>query len=208
MSEPMPAPAYASRPGPRPRRRRRPLLRVLLALVVLIGLLVVAGGVWLNDRLAASLPRLDGERRIAGLSAPVEIERDALGVPTIRAANRLDMARALGFLHAQDRFFQMDLLRRQAAGELAEIIGPAVVRVDRRHRVHRFRARARQILAASPLREQALLAAYADGVNAGLSSLGEVPFEYLALRVDPAPWRPEDSILALYAMFFELHDTG
>ncbi|HTG34362.1 MAG TPA: penicillin acylase family protein [Thermoanaerobaculia bacterium] len=208
MSEPMPAPAYTSRPSPRPRRRRRPLLRVLLALVVLIGLLAVAGGVWLNDRLTASLPRLDGERRIAGLSAPVEIERDALGVPTIRAANRLDMARALGFLHAQDRFFQMDLLRRQAAGELAEIIGPAVVRVDRRHRVHRFRERARQILAASPLREQALLAAYADGVNAGLSSLGEVPFEYLALRVDPAPWRPEDSILALYAMFFELHDAG
>ena len=206
MSEPMPARAYTSRPGPR--RRRRPLLRVLLALVVLVGLLIVASGVWLNDRLTASLPRLDGERRIAGLSAPVEIERDALGVPTIRAANRLDMARGLGFLHAQDRFFQMDLLRRQAAGELAEIIGPAVVRVDRRHRVHRFRERARQILAASPLREQALLAAYTEGVNAGLSSLGEVPFEYLALRVDPAPWRPEDSILALYAMFFELHDTG
>ena len=89
MSEPMSAPAYASRPGPPPRRRRRPVLRILLALVVLIGLLVVAGGIWLNDRLTASLPRLDGERRIAGLSAPVEVERDALGVPTPESGARL-----------------------------------------------------------------------------------------------------------------------
>jgi penicillin amidase len=208
VSEPMSAPIYARRPVPRARRRRL-WLRILLALVVLIVLVVLAGWLWLRGRLEASLPRLDGDRRIAGLSAPVEIERDDLGVPTIRAANRLDTARALGFVHAQDRFFQMDLMRRQAAGELAEIIGPAVVKVDRRHRLHRFRERARQVLAASPPGERALLAAYADGVNSGLSTLGEKPFEYLALRVDPAPWRPEDSILAVYAMFFELNDdTG
>src|SRR5215217_5075727 len=209
VSQPMPRPMPTQRPAFRSSRGRGILRRSLLVLAVLAVLFVlalVAGWFWFRGQLEASLPQLDGERAVAGLSAPVEIERDDLGVPTIRAANRVDAARALGFLHAQDRFFQMDLLRRQAAGELAEIIGPSVVRVDRRHRVHRFRERARQILAASPLREQALLAAYADGVNAGLSSLGEVPFEYLALRVDPAPWRPEDSILALYAMFFELHD--
>jgi penicillin amidase len=208
VSQPMSAPIYARRPVPRARRRRL-WLRILLALVVLIVLVVLAGGLWLRGRLEASLPQLDGERRIAGLAAPVEIERDDLGVPTIRAANRLDSARALGFVHAQDRFFQMDLMRRQAAGELAEIIGPAVVKVDRRHRVHRFRERARQVLAVSPPPERALLAAYAEGVNSGLSALGEKPFEYLALHADPAPWRPEDSILAAYAMFFELNDdTG
>ncbi|HSU82349.1 MAG TPA: penicillin acylase family protein, partial [Thermoanaerobaculia bacterium] len=195
----------------RPRRGRPVLRRVLQALAVLIALLVLAvlgGAFWAYSQMRASLPRLDGERRVAGLAAPVAIERDDLGVPVIRAANRLDAARALGFLHAQDRFFQMDLLRRQAAGELAEIFGPAAVKVDRRHRVHRFRALAERILAASPPEDRALLAAYTDGVNAGLSSLGGKPFEYLALRVAPAPWRPEDSILALDAMFLELHDTG
>ena len=77
-------------------------------------LLVAAGGwaLWLRLALGASLPRLTGEVRIGGLAAPVRIERDALGIPTITAANRIDVARATGFLHAQDRFFQMDLMRR------------------------------------------------------------------------------------------------
>ena len=198
-----------SRPMARPRRRRPVLRRVFLALaglIVLLILVLAVGGVWAYDHLRASLPRLDGEQRIAGLAAPVDVERDELGVPVIRAANRLDAARALGFLHAQDRFFQMDLLRRQAAGELAEIFGPVAVKLDRRHRVHRFRAMAEKILAASSPQDRALLAAYAEGANAGLASLGGKPFEYLPLRVDPAPWRPEDSILAVHAMFFELND--
>ena len=104
----------------------------------------------------------------------------------------------------------MDLMRRQAAGELAEIIGPAVVKVDRRHRVHRFRERARQVLAASSPADRALFAAYADGVNAGLSSLGGKPFEYLAAaRRSRRPGGRRTRILAVYAMFFELNDdTG
>ena len=141
-----------SRPAARPRRRRPVLRRVLLALAVLAALLalvLLAGGAWVYDQTRASLPRLDGDLRLAGLAAPVEVERDELGVPTIRAANRLDAARALGFLHAQDRFFQMDLLRRQAAGELSEIFGPVAVKLDRRHRVHRFRALAERIVASS-----------------------------------------------------------
>ena len=90
------------------------------------------------------LARLDGEVRLSGLSAPVAIERDALGVPTIRAANRVDVARATGFLHAQERFFQMDLLRRRAAGELSELFGPPTLQVDRDARIHRFRALAKR----------------------------------------------------------------
>src|SRR5436853_4538016 len=96
--------------------------RILLSLTLLLAALAVAAvviGLWFHHRLVASLPQLDGEQRVAGLSAPVEVERDDLGVPTIRAGSRLDAVRALGFLHAQDRFFQMDLLRRQAAGVLA-----------------------------------------------------------------------------------------
>ena len=204
-----PASPYLSSTDLRPRRSAGfHILRALVVLVVVLGVIALTFGLWLHGRLKASLPQLDGERGVAGLAATVEIERDDLGVPTIHAANRLDAARALGFLHAQDRFFQMDLLRRQAAGELAEIIGPPVLKTDRQHRVHRFRERARQVLAGASPDDRALLMAYTDGVNAGLSSLGGKPFEYLMLRVDPAPWKPEDSILAVYAMFFELNDES
>jgi penicillin G amidase len=207
MAQPLPAPAPAV--PVIAKRPRRLLRRLTLALAVVLGILILAGGIgwfWLRGRLEASLPQLEGRRALAGLSAPVEVERDDLGVPTIHAANRLDAARALGFLHSQDRFFQMDLLRRQAAGEMAELIGPAVLESDRANRIHRFRAVARRVVSAASAEDRNLLAAYAEGVNSGLATLAEKPFEYLALLVDPAPWRLEDSLLVVYAMFFELHD--
>src|SRR5437016_10783153 len=108
--------------------------RVLLALV---GLLVIALlGLWLFLR--GSLARLDGIQAVAGLNATVSVTRDALGVPLISGSDRRDVAYASGFVHAQDRFFQMDLLRRTAAGELAELFGPRAVGLDKSHRLHRF----------------------------------------------------------------------
>jgi penicillin amidase len=136
----------------------------------------------------------------------VHVERDELGVPTIRATSRNDAARVLGFLHAQDRFFQMDLLRRQGAGELAEILGPTAVELDHRRRIHRFRHRARRMMKLLPADDRELIEAYTAGVNAGLFALGDKPFEYLMLRTNAVPWRPEDSMLVSCAMFFELHD--
>lgn len=207
MAEALPAPAPAAAPRPRPPRRI--LRRLAVVLAVMVGLLILvalAGGLWLRGRVEASLPQLSGERAVGGLSAPVTVERDALGVPTIRAANRADAARALGFLHAQERFFQMDLLRRSAAGELAEIVGPPALDGDRASRVHRFRTVARRVVERASPQDRQILAAYTEGVNAGLSALGERPFEYVLLRIDPAPWRPEDSILAVFAMFIDLHD--
>ena len=97
-----------------------------------------------------SLAILDGERQLAGLDAQVVVSRDALGIPDIAAGSRLDAARALGYLHAQDRFFQMDLQRRGAAGELAALMGAALVPTDRDLRIHQFRSRAIGILAATP----------------------------------------------------------
>jgi penicillin G amidase len=210
MAQPLPVSEPAA---PADRRRPRRVLRRVALSFGIVGIVFVllagAGGLWFRSRMQASLPQLDGRRALAGLSAPVDVERDDLGVPTIRAASRNDAARALGFLHGQDRFFQMDLLRRQAAGELAEVFGPAAVETDRQHRVHRFRDVARRVMAGASAEDRALLAAYAAGVNAGLAALEEKPFEYLVLRQDPAPWRPEDSILAVHAMFFELNDeTG
>lgn len=190
----------------RPSTRRIRLLGLAFSAVALALLAVVAWG-W--NRLSASLPALDGEQAVAGLSAPAAVARDAQGVVTITAANRLDVARALGFAHGQDRFFQMDLIRRRAAGELAEIIGAVALDADRGARLHGFRRLARIVIERSPAAHRALLEAYAAGVNAGLSSLAAPPFEYLVLRSEPAPWLPEDTFLVLYAMTLDLQDeTG
>lgn len=170
------------------------------------GLLVLlAGGVaWLYLQLHGSLAQLDGAALLAGLSAPVTVERDALGIPMLRGETRLDVARATGFIHGQERFFQMDLLRRTAAGELAALVGAAALPLDRAHRPHRFRHRAQVALAATPAEDRTLIAAYAAGVNAGLAALSAPPFEYLLLRTAPQPWRPEDTPLVVYAMYLDL----
>lgn len=182
------------------RRGRRIALGLALLLVLGLG----GSGFWLDQKLRASLPLLEGQKALAGLRAPVTIARDARGVPRIQGASRLDVVRATGFLHAQERFFQMDLLRRRSAGELSELIGAATVNVDRDVRVHRFRHVAEQVLARARPEERELLQAYTDGVNAGLAALGAPPFEYLALRISPAPWRLEDSMLSALAMFVQL----
>ena len=185
----------------------RRLLRALLAGLALLLIALVAGGLWTRAQLRASLPQLDGDLRVAGLAAPVTVTRDALGIPTLRAANRVDLARAMGVLHAQDRFFQMDLSRRRAAGELAALVGPRAIALDREIRVHRFRAEANRAVALLSPTDRTVLDAYVAGVNAGLASLGARPFEYLLLRQDPQPWRAEDSLLVVLSMFITLQDT-
>ncbi|MDO8543105.1 MAG: penicillin acylase family protein [Opitutaceae bacterium] len=186
--------------------KRLRLLASALSVLVVIALLMVG---WFYWRMRASLPQLDGESRLAGLDATVTIERDALGVPTIRGQNRREVARGLGWLHAQDRYFQMDLLRRSAAGELAELFGKRVLPRDRATRMHGFRKLAEQVVAQLPATDRAILEAYAAGVNAGLAASPSRPFEYLLLSVKPEPWRPEDTFLVTFAMTLDLQDeTG
>ncbi|MCD4751372.1 MAG: penicillin acylase family protein [Thermoanaerobaculales bacterium] len=170
-------------------------------LLGVLALAVIGGGLALR----ASLPQLDGEVALEGIGATVTVERDGAGVPTIRGADRVDVAMALGFLHAQERFFQMDLQRRRASGELAEIFGQAAVQWDARVRAHRFRTVARAVMAGADEKDRVLLEAYADGVNAGLEALDERPFEYLLLRSRPRPWTAEDSILTTLSMFLQLN---
>ena len=112
----------------------------LLAAVGLLAIAVIAIG-WFVLR--SSLPDIDGEVAVAGISGTVTIARDADGIPFITASSRNDLAFATGYAHGQDRFFQMDLIRRQAAGELSEIVGSATIETDKRYRFHRFRDRAR-----------------------------------------------------------------
>jgi penicillin G amidase len=195
---------------PRSRRRQSVARRALRAAAALLALVVVIASValaWGYLALRASLPRIEGELVLDGLSAPVTVERDDHGVPTVRGTSRLDVARATGFLHAQERFFQMDAMRRQAAGELAELFGPAAVDHDRRTRIHRFRLRAGKVISAAAPDERAVVESYAAGVNAGLAALGSRPFEYHLLRAEPAAWVPEDTVLVLFSMFLTLHDS-
>jgi penicillin amidase len=180
----------------------------LLLIVALSVALAGGGALWLRSQLRQSLPLLDGEAILPGLAGPVAVDRDGLGIPWVRASGRADAARALGFLHAQDRFFQMDLARRDAAGELAELVGAIALDRDRGRRLHRFRSLARKVLERSSPEVQAIVTAYTEGVNRGLAALAARPFEYLALRVPPVSWRPEDSVLVLYSMFLDLHDES
>ncbi len=185
----------------------RQFLRFLvwMTALVVVGTIVVAVGA--RVMVGRSLPVLDGSLALGGLAAPVTVTRDALGIPTITAASRVDLARAVGFLHGQERFFQMDLQRRQPAGELSALVGPAALNADRAQRVHRFRSVAKRALALAPADYRAELDAYAAGVNAGLAALAAEPFEYLALRLTPEPWTPEDSMLTLIAMSVTLQGS-
>lgn len=180
------------------------LLRRLFTGVIASVLLVLLLG-WLTLR--ASLPQTDGEIIVSGLADIATIQRDAAGIPVITAGNREDLAFATGFAHGQDRYFQMDMIRRQAAGELSEVVGAIALNTDKRHRFHRFRARAEAVLELAAPVDKEMLQRYADGVNAGRESLGARPFEYFVLGVEPQPWRVEDSIIVVFAMFMDLNDS-
>ena len=174
-----------------PGRLRRFLLRGLfwgLALLLLL-LLAGAGLIW------ASLPARQGQLALPGLSAPVEVLEDAHGIPRITAANELDAVRALGWLHARDRLFQMELMRRNASGRLAELVGPAALRLDRFSRTLGLQQRADADFAALPAETRAVLEAYAAGVNAWIEAKGRLAApEFLAIGL-PEPWQPSDSLL-------------
>ena len=178
--------------------------RALLAVLVLAVLLAMFA--WLLLR--GSLPRYDGVLALPGLSAPVSVSRDAGGMVDIEAANETDMARALGFVHGQERFFEMDLTRRVAAGELSALLGPRALETDRRNRLHRLRAHSEASMAAIVGPRAEVLRAYTDGVNAGLDSLAVRPWPYLLLGQSPKPWTPVDAALTGYAMFFDLQDEA
>ncbi|PSJ17338.1 penicillin acylase family protein [Nitrosomonas supralitoralis] len=177
---------------------------ILVTMLLIAAFLVLTIGLLLR----ASLPQYDGEAPLSGLSAPVSIDRDALGSVTFKGENRLDLALAMGYVHAQERFFEMDLMRRQAAGELSELFGAASLVHDRKARAFRMRARARDVLQQLPATQLQLLDAYQNGVNRGITALTVRPFPYLLTQTQPAAWRKEDSILVIAAMFFTLNESN
>ncbi len=191
-----------------------------LVLLAIVGAVVAAA--WYGyGTIRGSLAQLDGEVNLAKLELPgpkaaVKIERDALGIPTIRAQSRDDLAFATGFLHGQERFFHIDLLRRAAAGEMSELLGAGLLDHDKQVRLHRFRDRAAQVVLGYNDGDRGIMENYVEGVNAGLKSLAAKPFEYYVLGLDPMiwksqpvepkPWTAEDTVLVLLAMYLDLQD--
>ncbi|NDV89972.1 penicillin acylase family protein [Alteromonas sp. 345S023] len=176
---------------------------LVLGAVVLV--LVSVGAIYAT--LFMSLPTLDGNDVSQYIDAPSSLERDELGHAIVTTQSKFDAAFVLGFAHAQDRYFQMDLQRRTAAGELAQWVGEPALALDKRHRFHQFSQRAKKVFENLPVEQQEMLVRYAHGVNTALSENSVPPFEYIAAGVTLKPWRPTDSILVAYSMYLDLQGT-
>lgn len=165
-----------------------------LSLLIPILLVATLGAMWWWAR--ESLPPLDGEIRVTGLRAPVEVLMDPHGVPHVYAAGPEDAWFAAGLLHARDRLWQMELYRRAAYGRLSEILGEETVQIDRRFLTLGLRAAADREWQTTPPEVRDALSRYAAGVNAQMAqAVGRRrPLEFQILRVTPAPWTPVDSL--------------
>ena len=177
------------------------LLKVSLSIIIFLFIVI---GTYSYFTLKQSLPLLDGEYEFDSLQSAVVIERDIQGIPTIQSTSRSDTAFALGFLHAQERLFQMDLLRKNSAGELSELFGELAINFDSKMRVHQFRKRAQLAVDALPQSHKTILQAYTQGVNAGIDALSVKPFEYYILNTTPKRWQHADSALVLISMYIDL----
>ena len=179
-----------------------------IAFVVALVLLVAAfftARIWARNALRDSLPQLDGNLAIPGLSAPVTVQRDAQGVPAIKAASLDDLIIAQGFVTAQDRLWQMEALRRHALGTLAELFGSSLLSHDRTQRTLQLRAAADRAIAALDPAQLHYLDLYARGVNASIAvQRPHLPLEFRLLHDDPAPWTPRDSVLLSLVMYQDL----
>jgi len=173
--------------------------RIAAAVLILAVVAAAAGYVHLRR----SLPQTEGELAIAAVEAPVEVARDDRGIPTIRAESRTDAHAALGFLHAQDRLFQLAMVRRVAHGRLSEIAGAGTLRIDKLMRILGFRELAKQQLDNLGAPTRRALQAYADGVNAFLARDPVMP-PVLQVAGEPEPWTAADSLAWLHIMQLQL----
>jgi len=197
--------AITTTPVSAPRRGRR-IGRVLASLLIVTLFAALGGLAWLYSMARSVLPQLDGTAKISGLSARVTVSRDGHGVPTIDAASFEDLFFAQGYVTAQDRLWQMDVMRRFAAGEISEILGADFLKHDREQRILELRVAAQKALEVSSAQNRAHFEAYARGVNAYVASHRDrLPIEFRILRYSPRPWAPEDSTLIAAQMVKDLN---
>ena len=187
--------ATSTVPASPPRARHR-TLRIIALILGIFLFLVVGILVWGDLTARSALPQVDGQIQMRGLTAPVSIMRDSHGVPTIEAASFEDLYFAQGYVTAQDRLWQMDGMRRYAAGELSEILGADFVEHDREQRILGMRVAARKTLELASPENRQHFEAYARGVTAFIEShLNRLPLDFRILHYQPRPWTPEDSAL-------------
>jgi len=184
----------------KPRRKRR-WPRILLwsgcGFLVLLALAPLAAVLWLRSAAKGALPQLDGDVHLAGLSAPVIVRRDRHGVPHIDAATQDDLFIAQGYVTAQDRLWQMDASRRNANGELAEVMGPALIQHDKTERVLQIRLTAQRFYANLSADDRRRFDDYARGVNLFIAQCEQsntLPVEFRLLHYRPQAWTGADSI--------------
>ena len=169
-------------------------------LVILLGVLFVV------YQVRKSFPQTEGSASVAGLVNPVDVFRDAYGVPHLVADAERDLVIGAGYVHAQDRLWQMDLARRAAQGRLAEVFGPEAVDFDRMFRIVGLEHASERVLEGLPGGTRERLEWYATGVNAAIGSLqGRLPVEFDLLGYEPEPWRPEHSIQVSRLLAWELN---
>jgi penicillin amidase len=174
----------------------RPRRRIFGGVVLALFLLLVGAVGYLYYVAHSALPQLDGTIHVAGLAAPVHVTRDAHGVPAMEAATLEDLFFAQGYVTAQDRLWQMDVMRRFAAGEMSELLGPSLLEHDREQRILGLRDAAHRAADALSPRDRPYFEAYARGVNAFLNShLRHLPIEFRLIGYEPRPWLVEDSLL-------------
>jgi penicillin amidase len=183
----------------------RSLLRVLLVLLCIV---VVIVGAVLWRFVYRPLPQLDGKINVPGLQKDVIVERDHWGVPHIRASSVEDMVEAQGYVMAQDRLWQMDLLRRVGRGQLSEILGSATINVDKQFRTLGFGRAAERDWGLVDPTTRSLFEAYARGVNRFIEQHSdELPIEFTLLKYKPSPWMPTDTLVISGYMYETLTDT-
>jgi len=189
-----------------PASRRSTGVRILLWLLLILVLLALGVLAYAYILARSALPQLDGTLQVKGLAAAVKVTRDSHGVPAIEAATMEDLFLAQGYVTAQDRLWQMDVMRRFAAGELSEILGEETLKIDREQRILGLRAAARKSLQMASARDRSYFEAYARGVNAFIESHpGALPIEFRILQYRPQPWLPEDSIVIANQMVKDLN---
>ena len=171
---------------------RKIALRSLAVAIALIALFSIAAFLWLRT----SLPVYSGVQALNGLDAKVDVVFDRNVVPHIRASTTNDAYRALGYIHARDRLFQMDFMRRLGAGRLSEVVGRPTLRLDRTMRTLGLHHLAAETFRRLPPDAKSALESYAQGVNAFLESrAGALPPEFVLLRYEPDQWTPADSLV-------------
>jgi penicillin amidase len=191
---------------PELRSGRKPVVKIIFIAGLVLLLAILAAAAWFYWIARSALPKLDGTVAVPGLSAKVRVVRDGHGIPTIEAASLDDLFFAQGYVTAQDRLWQMDAMRRAAAGELAEILGPDLVKFDREQRILGLRAATADTEKAMSARDRAYFEAYARGVNAFIDShRNKLSLEFRLLKYSPKPWTVADSLLVGARMVQDLN---